>query len=291
MLFEGFTVERRAVNGTHVHFRSGGSGPPLLLLHGYPQTHVMWHTIAGRLARDFSLILPDLRGYGDSGKPAADPEHLAHSKRAMAADLVALMDELGHGQFMVAGHDRGGRVAHRLALDHAARVQRLALLDIVPTHTLWRDLDHRVALAYYHWMFLAQGDGYPERLIGRDPVHVLERFLGGIGTALDAYHPEALAEYRRCFCDPAVINGSCEDYRAGATIDVAHDEADLERRIACPLLVLWGSRGLVGTAWDPLDCWREKANDVRGHAIAGGHFLVEENPDACYAALEEFFSV
>lgn len=291
MLFDGFTVEQRPVNGTTLHFRRGGKGPPLLLLHGYPQTHVMWHTIAGRLAREFSLILPDLRGYGDSGKPTPTEDHFAHSKRMMARDVADLMRVLGHERFMVAGHDRGGRVTHRLALDHPDRVLRAAILDIVPTHTLWRDLDHKVALAYYHWMFLAQPGGYPEYLIGKDPMYCLERMLGGIGTRLDAYHPEALAEYRRCFCDPSVINGTCEDYRAGATIDVAHDTADLDRRIACPLLVLWGSRGLVGKAYDPLACWREKADDVRGQAIEGGHFLVEENPDPCYAALKEFFSV
>lgn len=266
-----------------------GSGPPLLLLHGYPQTHVMWHRIAPQLAERFTLVAADLRGYGDSSKPAGTADHSSYSKRTMAADMVAVMAARGHARFAVAGHDRGGRVAYRMALDHPGIVERLALLDIVPTKTVYDRLERRVATAYFHWLMLIQPAPLPETLIGADPGFWLDTIFGAWSRGSSVFAPEAVAEYTRCF-DPATIHASCEDYRAGATLDSDHDAADLANvnRIACPTLVLWGERGLVGRAYDVLTAWREYASDVRGHAVPGGHFLPEEAPEETLAALQEF---
>jgi haloacetate dehalogenase len=289
-MFEGFETREIATAETTIHLRTGGAGPPLLLLHGYPQTHAMWHRVAPALAERFSVVCPDLRGYGDSDKPASDPEHGVYSKRSTAQDLVEVMATLGHQRFALAGHDRGGRVGHRLALDHPARIEKLAVLDIVPTRTIFRATNQAIATGYYHWFFLIQPDGLPERLIGADPIFYLHWVLGRWGTGLDAFAPEALAEYERCFKDPAMIHASCEDYRAAASIDLAHEEADLDRRIQCPVLALWGRRGLMERHFDVLATWRERTvGPVSGRALDCGHFLPEERPEETAAALLEFF--
>lgn len=290
-LFEGFRERRIALSQTELFLRIGGDGPPLFLLHGYPQTHVMWHAVAPVLAQRFTVICPDLRGYGDSGKPESTPDHLPYSKRAMARDVVELADALGIGRFFVAGHDRGGRVVHRLCLDHPARVRKAAVLDIVPTLTMYESVDRTIAEAYWHWFFLTRPEPLPERLIGGDPVFFLGQLLGrwsAEGAAV--FDRRALREYERCFSDPATIHATCEDYRAAATIDLAHDRADRERRIACPLLVLWGEKGLVGRRFDPLAVWREKAHGlVLGRALPCGHFLPEELPEETARELLDFF--
>jgi haloacetate dehalogenase len=289
-MFDGFEVRDIATRGTSIHARIGGSGPPLLLLHGYPQTHAMWHRVAPVLAERCTVVSADLRGYGDSSKPTSDPEHAVYSKRASADDMVEVMAALGFARFMVAGHDRGGRVAHRLALDHPERVERMAVLDIVPTRTVFRATDQAIATGYYHWFFLIQPYDLPERLIGADPVYYLRRKLGA-WAALDNFAPEALAEYERCFSDPATIHASCEDYRAAASIDLAHDEADLDHRIRCPLLVLWGGRGLMERHFDVLATWREKAaGPLTGRALDCGHFLAEERPEETASELLAFFA-
>lgn len=288
-MFEGFDVRDVVTGETSIRVRIGGAGPPLLLLHGYPQTHAMWHRVAPILAERCTVVCADLRGYGDSGKPASDAAHAVYSKRASAADMVAVMSGLGFTRFMLAGHDRGGRVAHRLALDHPEHLDALAVLDIVPTRTVFRATDQALATAYYHWFFLIQPYDLPERLIGADPVYYLRRKLGA-WAALDQFAPEALAEYERCFCDPAVIHASCEDYRAAASIDLVHDEADLERRIQCPVLALWGRRGVMERHFDVLATWREKAaGPVSGRALDCGHFLAEERPEETANELLAFF--
>jgi haloacetate dehalogenase len=277
-LFPGFEVRRIPTSGAEIHCAVGGSGPPLLLLHGFPQTHAIWHRIAPRLAERFTVVAADLRGYGDSSRPPSDESHGPYSKRAMALDQVEVMRALGFERFSVAGHDRGGRVAHRLARDHRERVERLAVLDISPTLAMYQATDTRFATLYYHWFFLIQPFDLPERLIGADPDYYLMRKLGGWGTRELPFSPEALAEYRRCFRDPAAIHAMCEDYRASASVDLEHDRADLAQKLACPLLVLWGERGVVHRCFQPLSDWREVALDVRGEALPGGHYLPEELP-------------
>jgi haloacetate dehalogenase len=284
--------ERRvAVGDAELYLRLGGAGPPLLLLHGYPQIHVAWHRVAPLLARDFTLVIPDLRGYGASRGPAPDPEHRNYAKRAMARDMVALMAALGHERFALAGHDRGGRVGYRLCLDHPDRVARFAALDIVPTLSVWEALDAERALGAYHWQFLAVPAPVPERLIGSDPdfyiAHLLERWAG----RPDALDPEARRAYLAQFHDPAVLAATCADYRAGASLDRAHDQADRDagRKIACPVLVLWGRRYLTAKDAAPLATWRDWAEDAREIALDCGHFIAEEQPEACAAALREFF--
>jgi haloacetate dehalogenase len=289
-VFEGFRAELVDVGEATLHVRSGGDGPPVLLLHGYPQTHGMWHRIAPQLARTYTVVCADLRGYGDSGKPPSDPNHAAYSKRAMAQDMVELMRDLGHPRFRLAGHDRGGRVAHRLCLDHPDVVSHVAMLDISPTRTMYAKTDQAFATAYYHWFFLIQPYDLPERLIGSDPVYYLHKKLGGWGTGLTHFHPRALAEYERCFSDPATIHATCEDYRAAASIDLAHDAESERQRIRCPLLVLWGERGIVHRLFDPLADWRAVAQDVRGRPLACGHYLAEEVPDETLGELVAFFA-
>jgi haloacetate dehalogenase len=292
MLFPGFDRRTVAGDGADIHLRLGGDGPPLLLLHGYPQTSAMWHRVAPGLAERFTVVAADLRGYGGSAKPPSDPDHLAYSKRAMAADMVQVMAGLGFAAFAVAGHDRGGRVGYRLALDRPEVVTRLAVLDIVPTPAMWQHMDRRLAMATYHWLLLAQPGGLPERLIGADPGWwVREAALRRWAADPGAFDPEAVEEYVRCFADPAAIHASCEDYRAGAGVDDAHDAADLgRRRIACPVLVLWGEEGIARRAEDPLAAWRPWCDDLRGQGVPGGHFLPEEAPAETLAALERFFA-
>jgi haloacetate dehalogenase len=265
-----------------------GSGPPLLLLHGYPQTRAMWHRVAPALAERFTLVASDLRGYGDSSAPEGDPAHGNYSKRTMAADQLALMDELGFARFAVAGHDRGGRVGHRMALDYADRVTRLAVLDIVPTRVVFATTTKDLATTYFHWFFLIQPDGLPERLISSDPDYWLDEIFdrwSAPGTAFDA---RALAEYRRCFTRPANIHASCEDYRAAAGVDLEHDAAD-EARLGQPLLVLWGLRGAMHRIYDVPATWADLATEMTSSGIDCGHFLAEERPAETAAALGEFF--
>ncbi len=289
-LFPGFAAHWIDTKGGKIFARSGGSGPPLLLLHGYPQTHVQWHKIAAELAEKFRVVVMDLRGYGWSSVPVSE-KGSAYTKRLMAEDVIEVMQSLGHLRFHIAGHDRGGRVAYRLALDHPERVERLAVLDIVPTAMQWRYMDAEAALRVYHWMFLAQPSPFPETLIGHAPIYYLEHTLRSWSApkTLEFIDPAALAHYQASFNEPTRIHASCEDYRAGATLDRSYDEADLAagKKIDRPLLVLWGNRGLPGGA--PLDIWREFAKDVSGEKIDSGHFLPEENPQATLAALVGFF--
>jgi haloacetate dehalogenase len=296
--FEGFESGLRPVGQVALFARIGGAvgKPPLLLLHGYPQTHAMWHRVARALTADFRLVIPDLCGYGDSTKPspASTPEldHAQHSKRAMAGDLVALMRSLGHERFAVAGHDRGGRVAHRLALDHPERVSRLALIDIVPTLDMYEATDMRFASWYYHWFFLIQPAPLPERMIGGDPAFYLRWTLGGWGSDGHSFiEPDALAEYERCFCRADAIHAACEDYRASASIDLEHDRASRAagEKIACDTLVLWGTRGVVGRLHEPLALWQAQcAAKVSGEAMTAGHFIAEELPEATVTHLRAF---
>ena len=289
-LFPGFAPRRIRTSGTEINLVVGGSGPPLLLLHGYPQTHAMWHRVAPRLAAHFTVVCADLRGYGDSGKPLSDPAHQAYSKRAMAQDQVEVMQALGFPRFAVAGHDRGGRVAHRMARDHAQRVERLAVLDISPTAVMYGRTNQAFATAYYHWFFLTQPYDLPERLIGADPTYYLRKKIGGWGSAgLSLFDAAARAEYERCFRDPATIHATCEDYRASASIDLEHDAADSAQKLGCPLLVLWAERGVVHRLFDPLADWRGVADDVRGKPLPSGHYLAEEVPEQTCAELLEFF--
>jgi haloacetate dehalogenase len=268
----------------------GGSEPPLLLLHGYAQTHALWHKVAPRLARRFTVVAPDLRGYGDSGKPASDANHEPYSKREMAKDAVALMRHLGHERFALAGHDRGARASHRLAMDHPQAVSRVAVLDIAPTLAMYEQTDMAFARAYWHWFFLIQKAPIPEAMIGHDPAGYLVFKMRERGMGEDPFDPRAWAEYVRCFT-PESIHATCEDYRAAATIDLVHDRADRDagRRIACPLLVLWGSRGVIEKCFDALAEWRRVAGDVRGKSLPAGHYLPEEVPDLVADELESFF--
>lgn len=280
-----------AVNGTKIHLvvREDPGKPVLLLLHGYPQTHAIWHKVAPLLAADFSLVVPDLRGYGDSGKPPSLPDASNQSKRAMARDMAELMTALGHERFHVAGHDRGARVAHRLCLDHEQRVASACVMDIAPTLTTFAMTDQALATAYFHWFFLIQPPPLPERMIGADPESWLRGCLSRWSMGNDrAFPPEAMAEYLRCFCDAEAIRASCDDYRAAAGIDLAHDRGDAQRRISCPLLALWGAKGFVGRNYDVPALWREKASRVSGTALDCGHFLPEEAPSEVAQRLRQF---
>jgi haloacetate dehalogenase len=289
-LMDGF--ERRDVQAGSVRIRAavGGKGPPVLLLHGYPQTHAIWHKAAPRLAQRFTVVATDLRGYGDSDKPPTTPNHMPYSKREMARDQVEVMRTLGFDRFFLVGHDRGGRVAHRLALDHPDSVRAMCVLDIAPTYHMYKTTNLEFATAYYHWFFLIQPHPLPETLIGRDPEFYLRFMLGRSPRGLDTFAPEAFAEYLRCFNNPATIHASCEDYRASASIDLAHDEMDMDRKVAAPLLVLWGKFGVVERCFDALAAWRERASNVTGRALDCGHYIPEEAPDALCDEIERFFA-
>jgi haloacetate dehalogenase len=293
-VFAGFEACELPTSRGAVHAMVGGSGPPLLLLHGYPQSHLMWRAAASLLADRHTVVASDLAGYGASFRPAPTPDHAPHSKRAMALDQVEAMAALGFDRFAVAGHDRGGRVAYRMALDHPARVERLAVLDIVPTGEVWRRADRDFAPGYWHWAFLSQPAPLPERLIGADPqaffdLHV--RAGMGLGAEPGRYPPEVLDAYRRALDDPGALEAMCEDYRAGASVDAALDDADREagRRIGCPVLVLWAARGgLPGFYPDVLEVWRPWAPDVRGGVVDATHFLAEDRPEETAAELLAF---
>ena len=291
--FESFeTPVDHASGGTVIRGVHGGGGPPLLLLHGYPQTHVIWHRVAPALAERYSVVAPDLRGYGASGKPASVPDHSSYSKRAMAADALALMQDLGHASFAVCGHDRGGRVAHRLALDAPDAVERLMVLDIAPTREMYAHTTDAFARAYWHWFFLIRPAPFPEELISADSDRYFRGYFGnkagGAGARLELFHPDALESYLDAFRDPETVRASCEDYRAAATIDIAHDDADGGARVRCPLRVLWGEGGIVGELFDPLGLWGTRADTVSGRALPGGHYLPEECPDEVLTELVAF---
>jgi haloacetate dehalogenase len=295
-MLEGFQAAEVETGETRIFVRWAGTGPPLLLLHGFPQTHLMWRSVAPRLARRFTVLCADLRGYGRSGCPASAPDHDSYAKRAMARDMVAVMDRLGFPRFSVAGHDRGGRVAYRLALDHPERVDRIAVLDILPTAEVWERADARFALAFWPWTLLAQPAPLPERLLSTAPEAIVDDALGSWGSPPATFSPEVRAAYVEPLRDPARVHAICEEYRAAATRDREHDEADRRsgRRITCPLLALWSGRGALG-AWyadagGPLALWRAWADDVQGRPLDAGHFFPEEAPEETADVLARFFA-
>ena len=289
-MFEGFEQLQIEANGTTINLVKGGSGPPVLMLHGYPQTHAMWNKIAPRLAEDYTVICPDLRGYGDSGKPESDPEHLNYSKRTTAQDQVDVMKQLGFDKFFLVGHDRGGRVSHRLTKDHPDSVLKLTTLDIIPTRTMFQVVNKEFATNTYHWFFLIQPFDFPERVIGADPEFFARRGFDRVKDAGKVFTPEALADYIRCFKIPGTIHAVCEDYRAGASIDLVHDEADFDQKVNCPMLAMWSSTGYVGRTQDVLKVWQDYATDVRGLPLTCGHYIAEEMPDEAYSAIKDFLS-
>jgi haloacetate dehalogenase len=288
---DGFSLhDFTSPSGVTIRFAACGSGPALLLLHGHPQTHVTWRKIAPELAKRYTVIAPDLRGYGDSGKPEGGEQHVNYSKRAMAGDLVALMHAAGLDRFAVVGHDRGGRVAHRMALDHPGSVSRVAFFDIAPTATMYERTNKEFATRYFWWFFLIQPYPLPERLIDADPEFFLRKHIDGQNKVPNATEPAAFNEYLRCYLDPKTRHAICEDYRAAATIDLVHDEADRDQRLVMPVLALWGAKGTVGALYDVLQTWREKAHDVRGRALDCGHTLQEECPQDVLEELHRFLA-
>jgi haloacetate dehalogenase len=290
-VFEGFETAGIETSGARIHLRKAGSGPPLLLLHGNPLTHVMWHKIAPRLAEEFTVVATDLRGYGDSSKPPGGEQSIGYSFRSMAVDQVEVMRKLGFDRFLVAGHDRGGRVAHRMALDTPQAVAKVAFLDIVPTHHMLNNIKRQWAVDSYHWFFMAQAYDYPEKMI---EAYGFERYirrkLDKKGVGMSAFTPEALAEYIRC-CNAENIHAVCEDYRAAVGIDLVHDEADLATRIAMPMLVLWGEKSHVNRSYTPIEAWKERAADVHGKMLPCGHYPAEQVPEETYAELLRFFKM
>jgi haloacetate dehalogenase len=286
--FDTFELAR---GGVRLAAGRAGDGPPLLLLHGHPQTHAMWHLVGPQLARDFTVVWMDLRGYGDSGRPQDDASHAMYSKREMALDALAVMKHAGFERFQVLAHDRGARVAHRLAADHPAAVERMLLLDIAPTLAMYETTSRAFATAYWHWFFLIQPPPLPEALIGSDPVRYLRSVMGKRHAGLAAFAPQALAEYERCVSIPGSAQAICADYRASATIDLEHDRADIaaSRRLELPLRVLWGEHGAVGQCFDVLALWRERASDVAGRSLPCGHYIAEEAPALLLEQAHDFF--
>lgn len=289
MFNEKFRQTKIQTSSATINLFHGGNGKPLLLLHGYPQTHVMWHTTAPDLAERFHVVCMDLRGYGDSSKPQSAPDHFTYSKRAMAKDCIEVMQSLGYESFYVVGHDRGARVTHRMALDYPNKVERACVMDIAPTHTMFKFADKAFATGYYHWFFLIQPDGLPERLIGSDPEYYLREKLRRWSAPGAKFDEKAVREYVRCFGDPDAIHASCEDYRAAAGIDLEHDEQDFYKKIECPLLTLWGARGFINRTYNVIETWKEKAVNVQGRTLDCGHFLPEEQPEAVCSELIRFF--
>jgi haloacetate dehalogenase len=290
-MFEGFAPSYIQGPAGALHTLRGGQGAPLLLIHGHPQSHVMWHRVAGDLARHFTVVLMDLRGYGDSARPVTDTAHLAYSKRAMALDAMAVMRHHGFDHFQVLAHDRGARVAHRLALDHPAAVRRMMLLDIAPTLAMYENTSEAFARAYWHWFFLIQPPPLPEALIAADPVRYIRSVMGKRHAGLAAFAPEAMAEYERCVQIPGTAESICEDYRASAGSDLEHDRADVAagRKLVQPLRVLWGEHGAVGQCFDVMALWRERAVQVSGQALPCGHYIAEEAPALLLDQALEFF--
>ena len=288
---ENFSVAQVHGSAGLLHTRKGGNGPPLLLLHGHPQTHAMWHKVAPALAKHFTVVMMDLRGYGDSVRPTSDAEHAAYSKRAMALDAVAVMQHYGFERFGVLAHDRGARVAHRLALDHPSRVSRLMRLDIAPTLAMYENTTQAFASAYWHWFFLIQPPPLPEALIESDPVRYVRSVMGKRHAGLVAFAPDALAEYERCAQIPGIAQAICEDYRASATIDLAHDRADVAAgsKLVQPFKVLWGEHGAVGQCFDVLALWRDRATQVSGNSLPCGHYIAEESPELLIPQALNFF--
>ena len=290
-LFNNFRSKKIRTSGSTINLVTGGEGPPVLMLHGYPETHAMWHKVAPKLARDYTVVCADLRGYGDSSKPAGAADHSNYAKRVMALDQLALMRSLGFDRFDVLAHDRGARVAHRLAMDHPEAVRRLVLLDVAPTLAMYEQTSQAFARAYWHWFFLIQPAPLPERLIEADPAAYICDVMGRRSAGLAPFDPLALAEYQRCMALPGAAHGLCEDYRAAAGIDMTHERADRDagRLIEPPLLALWGEQGVVHQCFRPLDEWRRVADDVRGEALPAGHYIPEEVPDLLVHHLEKFF--
>jgi len=276
--------EKIFINVTH-----GGKGKPLLLIHGYPQTHIMWYKVVEKLSKEYYIICPDLRGYGDSSKPKGDEEHLTYSKKSMAKDMITLMQKLGFDKFFVAGHDRGARVTHRMCLDYPNNILKACVMDITPTYHMFKNTNQAFASGYYHWFFLIQPDFLPETMIGNNPRYYLEEKLKRWSAKGSIFDKEAVDEYVRCF-DKDSIHATCEDYRAGASIDMSDDEKDRNRKISTPLLVLWGEKGFVNRTYDVLNVWKEYALDLSGEALDCGHFLPEEKPKEVSQKLKEFFN-
>lgn len=289
---QGFDVAKvRPPGGIEINFASAGTGPPILLLHGHPQTHVAWRKVAPLLVdAGYRVIAPDLRGYGDSGKPVSDPSHLPYSKRVMAQDQIALMAHLGHETFCVVGHDRGGRVAHRLALDFPEAVNRLILLDIAPTQTMYAQTNQEFATRYFWWFFLIQPDGLPEKMIGSDPEYFLRRHISGQIKIDGSVSEDVIDEYLRSYKKPATLHAICEDYRAAASIDLEHDAQDKDRRVTAPLLAIWGAQGVVGDLYDVTAAWQEKAMHVSGLSFPCGHAIPEEAPERLSKEILAFFA-
>ena len=286
--FPGFKKLTAKTSGATINFVTAGNGPGLLLLHGYPQSHIEWRKIAPQLTQKFTVVASDLRGYGDSSKPSDGENHFGYSKRAMAQDQVEVMASLGFQKFSVVGHDRGGRVAHRMAVDHPDRVTKVAVLDIVPTYKLFHNVTKEWATSSFHWFFLIQKSPFPETVIGNSAEFWLKSRFERLSP--DALNKEAFVEYLRCFQDPAMIHATCEDYRAGASIDLDHDAADLDRKVSCPLLALWGEHGDMHRLYNVLDTWKERASNVSGKPVPSGHFIAEEIPDVLSAELKNFLS-
>ncbi|MEI6551554.1 MAG: alpha/beta hydrolase [Betaproteobacteria bacterium] len=289
-LFPNFESELIEVNGVSIMTRKGGAGRPLLLIHGHPQTHAIWHRVAQELAKSHTVVMTDLRGYGDSSKPEGAPDHLNYSKRTMALDQIEVMRHFGFAEFDVLAHDRGARVAHRLALDHPKAVKRLLLLDIAPTLAMYEKTSNQFARAYWHWFFLIQPSPLPERLIQADPSAYVRDVMGRRSAGLAPFDPRALAEYMRCMELPGAAHGLCEDYRASATIDLVHDQLDIDAKnlLQQPLLILWGEQGVVNQCFDPLKDWSKVAVNVKGHALPCGHYIPEEAPELLLQQVQSF---
>jgi haloacetate dehalogenase len=291
-MFDGFKRETVSIDGIDIAYAVGGSGPPVLMLHGFPQNLTMWARVAPQLASRFTIVCADLRGYGASGKPRCQADRSNYSFRAFAADQVGLMRRLGFERFQVVGHDRGGRTGHRMALDHPDKVLTLTVMDIVPTYAMFMDTNRAVASAYWHWYFLSQPEPLPERLIGHDPDFFFETCLVGWGaTTLADFDAEMLSDYRRAWRDPAMIHGACSDYRAAASIDLVHDGADLDRKVHAPTLVFYGSRGTMAGLFDIPAEWRKRCANVTEASLPGGHFFVDQFPDETVRVLQEFLAI
>ena len=286
-MFEQFKQDKINVNGININYKIGGKGEPLLLLHGYPQSHILWRKIAPLFAKDYTVICADLRGYGDSDKPKSDEKHLTYSKKTMGLDQNELMKKLGFNKYFLVGHDRGARVAHRMAIDFKESIKKISVLDIVPTSHVFKNTNAILARRYYHWFFLIQSYPHPETMIGNDPEYYIRSKLQMWGANNQYLTEDIIKEYLRCFTTES-INASCEDYRAGASIDLVHHEEDLHKKISCPLQVLWGSKATVEELYDPVKVWKEWAINVEGESIDCGHFLPEENPIETYNAIIKF---